>query len=115
MIKLGVLAGCLVLISGCAYRVALETRPSPAIVELPDGSRVTTPNVVTLRWAPFNRQIVKVTANGYRPMEVDLRRQEIRFGRFLGRGLRNPRGRVDFVLVPLHGAAGSWTEADIPE
>ena len=86
------------------------------MVELPDGERVTTPGSVALLWKPYNRQIVRVTATGYRPLEVDLRRNEVKFGRFIGRAFRRgDRGEVEFVLVPTHGPTGTWTEGDIPD
>lgn len=108
---------------GCAYRVAIDSRPAAALVELPDGSRLTTPAVARVRWAPWNQQVIQVSATGYRTVSLDLRRREVRFKRFLfrvPRGLPSDRdalrarGRVELVLVPAHGPTGTWTEADIP-
>jgi hypothetical protein len=109
------------LLPGCAYRVTLASRPSAVTVALPDGSRVTTPAEVRLRWVPFGHQRVTATADGYRPLTVDLRRDEIRWSRFVIGTIAHPsvlsgkpRGEVELVLIPEHGPVGSWTEDDIP-
>ncbi len=98
---------------GCAYRVALQSQPEPVLVELPDGSRVSTSDVAQLKWAPFNHQRVRVTATGYRPLEIDLRARDIRLRRLLGRPFKRVKGEVEFILVPTHGPSGTWSEADV--
>ncbi|MEQ1504558.1 MAG: hypothetical protein ABMB14_20130 [Myxococcota bacterium] len=116
-------------LAGCAYKVTLTAEPTPTEIVLPDnlpdrlvvnGDRVVTPADVTLRWVPFGHQRVVVSAPGYRTLEVDLRREEIRWSRFLIGTLAHPatlsgrpRGEVRFVLVPDHGPAGTWTPDQI--
>lgn len=95
---------------GCTYSVHLASRPSPAVVQLPDGRRVTTPDEIRLRWRPFRKQVATVTALGYRPLEVDLSRLRLRSGRaFSGQA-----GEVEVLLVPDHGPTGTWTVEDVP-
>lgn len=108
-------------VSGCAYRVTLISSPTPANVELPNGDRVSTPADVSLRWVPFGHQRIVATATGYRPIEVDLRKTEVRSWRLLFGPITHPqvlngapRGEVQLLLVPEHGPVGSWTEEDIP-
>lgn len=102
------------LLCGCAYRVRLLSTPPGALVELPSGRQVITPADVRLQWAPYNHQVLKVTARGHRPFEVDLRDTEVKFGRYLFRGFKRPRGEVELVLVPTHGPAGTWTPSEVP-
>jgi len=104
-----------VLGSSCAYTLTVESFPQPALVELPDGSRVSTPTQARLRWAPFNSQTVRVQATGYRPVEIDLRDEHMRFGQLWKHPFRRTRGDVEFVLIPTHGAAGTWSETDVPD
>jgi len=107
-------------LSGCGYRVELESLPEGATVELPDGELVSTPDTVRFVWRPFGKQIVRVSAPGYRTLELDMVRPagEVTLWRvFRARVLRpwtslTPRravGRVQFVLTPEHGPAGTWT------
>jgi len=111
------------LLAGCAWRVQLESSPVPAQVLLPKEDRVATPAEVKLRWVPFGRQRITVSAKGYRPIEVDLRREEIRFIRYVGTTARGPRrygeegsrGEIRYMLVPDHGPVGTWTAEDIPQ
>ena len=116
MIEPSRLVVALVLLSsGCAYKVALKSTPSAVLIELPGGAVAPTPTTYIARWAPFNSVPIRATARGYRPLEVDLRRTEVRFGRFLLRGFRGrPRGEVELVLVPEHGPVGTWIEQDLP-
>ncbi len=96
------------LLTGCLYTVRIESRPSPAVVQMPDGSRVTTPAQVQLRWRPLTKRVATATANGYRPYDIELRR------------LRNHRALwgqpvdVEVMLIPAHGATGTWTVEDVP-
>ncbi len=101
--------------TGCGYKLQTASLPQPALVELPNGRRVSTPGTIRLRWAPFNRQVVRVTATGYRPLTVDLRDRHVKLGRLLARPFRKVKGEVEFVLVPVHGPAGTWSEDAIPE
>ena len=104
------------LTSGCAYHLKLETEPAGAQVLLPDGSVVTTPTETTLKWGPFSRQEVVASAPGYRTLTVDLRRTEVRFGKYIRDAIFRPstlqgapRGQVELVLIPEHDPAGTWT------
>ena len=112
---------CVLLLQGCAYKVAISSVPAGAEVLLPDGSTITTPGETVLRWAPFNKQSVTVLAAGYRPITVDLRRSELRAGRIARDSLLRPatlagapRGYLSVILVPEHGAVGTWTEDEVP-
>ena len=109
------------LLQGCAYKVRLSSQPTPAEVRLPDGTIVLTPVDVKLRWAPFNTQRVVVRAPGYRTLRLDLRTDEIRFGRYIsqtafrsGTLSGDSRGHVRFVLVPQHGVVGTWDPSEVP-
>lgn len=99
---------------GCSYTLAVESLPQPALVQLPDGTRVTTPGEAQVRWAPFNRQVVTVTATGYRPLVLDLRDRHVRWFRYIRRPFGPVRSEVEFVLVPTHGSTGTWSENDVP-
>jgi hypothetical protein len=106
---------------GCRYKVVLSSDPAPARVLLPSGRIVATPAEVTFRWVPFGHQWITATAPRHRPLEVDLRRTEIKLWRLVAGTLAHPatvggrpRGEVELVLVPEHGAAGSWDPEEIP-
>ena len=108
--------------SSCAYRLTVSSAPAAAVVELPRGrGSVVTPAEVVFRYVPFQRQTIRVTAQGHRPIEIDLREREIRAWRYVTDVVFRPatlagrsRGEVRVVLVPEHGPAGTWTEADVP-
>lgn len=107
--------------AGCPYKVTLTSDPTPAEVLLPDGRTVVTPAEVKLRWVPFGHQRITASAPRHRALEVDLRKTEIRFWRFVGGTIARPatlggrpRGEVELVLVPEHGPAGSWSPEDVP-
>lgn len=106
---------------GCAYKVTLASIPTPATITLPDGSSVLTPATVRLRWAPFGHQRVTVESPDHRPLTVDLRDREIRLWHLIGTSVWRPgtlagapRGQIRFVLVPVHGPSGTWTEDEVP-
>ncbi|TNE84220.1 MAG: hypothetical protein EP330_30330 [Deltaproteobacteria bacterium] len=106
----------LLLLTACAYKVELTSAPAGARVDLPDGTQVFTPEVVTLKVAPFNRQEITVSAPGYRPLTVDVRHREARAWRYLTDAVFRPktftgapRGHLELQLVPQHGPAGTWT------
>ena len=109
------------MLAGCAYRVTITSTPTPAEVVLPDGRTIVTPRTVKLRWVPFGQQRVTAYVPGHRPLEVDLRRTEIRWWRYVAQTFARPRtlggasrGEVRLVLVPDHGPAGTWTAEEIP-
>ena len=101
--------------AGCAYTLQTASLPQPALVELPNGRRVSTPGTLKVRWAPFNTQVVRVTATGYRPLTIDLRERHVRFARLINRPFRKVKAEVEFVLVPVHGAAGTWDARSLPD
>ena len=112
---------CLVCGSGCAYKMKLASNPAGAEVTLPSGETVVTPTVVKLRWAPFGKQVVIARAAGFRPLEIDLRQEEIRASHYVRDGvfrpktwLGAPRGEVSLILVPEHGPVGTWSPEDVP-
>jgi hypothetical protein len=98
-------------LAACVYRVTLATEPAPVQIALPDGSVVATPAEVSLRWVPFGHQVVTASAPGYRPLTIDLRRTEVRWPHWL-RGAS--RRKVELLLVPDHGPAGTWRPEDVP-
>ena len=91
----------LLLAAGCSQRIRVRSQPSTADILLPDGRRLLTPAQFRLKRTPFRAQLAEVTAVGYRPMIIDLRR-------------RGSRRDLYVVLVPEHGPAGSWTESETP-
>ena len=91
----------LLLAAGCSHRIRVRSQPSTADIVLPDGRRLLTPAQFRLKRTPFKEQLAEVTAVGFRPMIIDLRRT-------------GPSGDIYVVLVPEHGPAGSWTESDTP-
>lgn len=94
--------------SACLYSVHIDSRPRPAVIALPDGRRVTTPTDVSVRWSPLRKTYLKASAVGYRPRVI--RMGELRSLRALG-------GRsieLEVLLVPVHGAAGTWSAEDVP-
>lgn len=103
------------MLGGCAYTIRIESIPQPALVELPDQTRVTTPGDATVRWAPFDKQEIRVTATGYRPLTLDLRAKHVRFARYIKRPFGPVRSEVQLILVPTHGPTGTWSEADVPD
>lgn len=113
---------CLVLLlSGCAYKVRLVSEPDGALFTLPDGSLVSSPAEVTVRWVPFGSQPLVCEAPGYRTLELDLRRDEVRWSHYLRDTLvrprtlfGEPRGTVRLVLVPEHGGVGTWDASNVP-
>ncbi|MBT3223629.1 MAG: hypothetical protein HN348_31545 [Proteobacteria bacterium] len=111
---------CLLLLSSCAYKVELLSRPPGASVELPNGQTVNTPTTAKLKWAPFNHQRVVVYAPGYRTLYLDLRKTELRMSHYVTDTLfraktlkGESRGEVEFLLIPLHGPAGTWNGDDV--
>lgn len=106
--------------SGCGYTVQMSSQPLGAYVELPNGETVITPQTVTLKVAPFGKQVVRVSAPGYRTLEVDLRKGEVTLPRYFGDVLFHPgavlgyetRGEIVFVMVADHGPVGTWSEEE---
>ena len=92
--RLCVVAGVLFGLLGCAAKVQVESRPPGALVTLPNGDTMTTPNEVYVGFWPWARKRVVVTSPGYREARIRLRR-----------GIRH----VEIVMIPEHGPAGTWT------
>lgn len=108
-------------LTGCAYKVTLTAQPAATEILLPDGQRIVPPADVRLRYVPFGHQRIRAAAEGYRTLEVDLRRDEIRLFSLVVGTLAHPstlwgrpRGEVRLVLIPEHGPAGTWTPEEIP-
>lgn len=75
------------------------------------------PAVVNVPVKPFRRAELTVTAPGYRTMVLDIRKLDVARsvlgGRRLWRPASWPRGhseRVQLLMIPEHGPAGSWEE-----
>ncbi len=108
--------------SGCAYKVTLTSQPELTEIVLPGkGGTVITPVDVTLRYVPFGKLPIVASAPGYRPLELDLRKSEVRLGRYITDTLWRPatlfgrsRGVVRLVLIPEHGPVGTWVEDEVP-
>ncbi len=100
----------LLVLLGCTYTLRVVSEPSPALVQLQDGRRISTPGEVKLRWRPLRRTTATVTAAGYRPLEVALHRLRLRSGR----AFSGQRGEVLVVLVPEHGPVGTWSADEVP-
>ena len=103
---------------GCPVRVALDSHPAGAVVELPSGKVVSTPAIVHITWVPLIRQPLTVRAPGYRDLGVGLKSNGVSTRRVVSGVLHpfawartDPRYALDFVLVPEHGASGEWTPA----
>ncbi len=107
--------------SGCAYKIRLYSNPLAANVQLPNGTTVVTPADIKLRYAPFGHQRIVVTAPGYRVVEMDVRKSEIKLGHYITDAffkpktwLGEPRGTLSVVLVPNHGPVGTWDPTEVP-
>lgn len=113
----------MLLLAGCTWRVHIESTPVPAQLDLPRDERAVTPTEVKLRYVPFGDQRITVTARGYRTIEANLRKDEIRSFRYIGTTVRGPRrfgeegsrGSIRYLLVPEHGPVGTWTAGDVPQ
>ena len=111
------LAWLVCLVCGCRWQMALDSSPVGARVTLPSGEQVIAPAVVAVPARPFRSAELTVSAPGYRTMVVDIRSLDVSRSVLGGRRLWRPatwsRGhaeRVVLLMVPEHGAAGSWEE-----
>ena len=93
----------------CTYSVHIATRPTPALISLPDGTRIVSPADTRLKWSPLKRQTLTVSAQGHRPITVNIRDLRLRSGR----ALSGQKGDLELILVPQHGSSGTWTEDDV--
>ena len=87
--------------AGCVREVRVRSQPTPADVLLSSGKLKLTPFTVKVRRTPFKPQLAEVTAVGYRPLVIDLRRA-------------GPQNDIFVLLVPEHGPSGSWTTDEVP-
>lgn len=105
---LGLLA--LTLLSGCAWRVAIDANVPNATLTRGD-EVVMLPAELVFEGVGRARHDVRVTAPGYRPLTVHLSKDELHPLRvapqWVLRGRRTPQGRITFLLVPEHGPATS--------
>ena len=92
--RLLLLALALAALVGCATKVRVESRPPGALVTLRNGTSSNTPDDVYVGFWPYARKRVIVSSPGYREAPILLRR-----------GIR----RVEVVMIPEHGPAGTWT------
>ncbi len=93
---------------GCAYSVRLLSQPEGASVLLPDGSGTVTPGQARFRYRAGGHQIVRVEAEGYRPLVVDMQRTEGPILRYIGGAIFQKGGReVTFVLEPDRPPVGT--------
>lgn len=93
---------------GCTYTVRLLSQPEGASVLLPDGSGTVTPGQAKFRYVAGGHQIVRVEAEGYRPLVVDMQRTEGPILRYIGGAIFQKGGReVTFVLEPERPPVGT--------
>jgi hypothetical protein len=109
------------ILGGCPYKVTLTAQPPDTEVTLPDGDRIALPADVKVRYVPFGHQRIQAAADGFRTLEIDLRKEEVRLFSLIVGTLAHPstlwgrpRGEVRLVLMPEHGPAGTWTPDEIP-
>ena len=93
--------------AGCATHVKIDSRPIAGEVRTQSGARYRLPADVPVRWRPFARPVVTVSAPGYRAVDVPLH---------LGWGPLSLHGAHEYEisLVPVHGPVGTWTPDDVP-
>jgi hypothetical protein len=109
--------------AGCAHRVAITSDPMGAQVRRGERTLGATPTEVVVWSIPFSRPKLRLTMPGYRPMEVELRRDKrpLRRGWELltfryRRGLALvPNVHHQVIMIPVHGPAGTWTSDDLPD
>ena len=101
-----------VLLPGCVARLQVESRPPGAVVHLPSGATITTPGEIKARWIPWKRRPIEASSPGYRPLRMDLREHDVTMWHSLGlvtHPFRKVDGRIELILIPEHGPAGTWT------
>lgn len=119
--RLALLALLAVLAAGCAHRVRVESDPQGASVKAGKRMRGPTPQELTFLWLPFRALPVRVSAPGYRAVELHAHEYAglwtftkelfgLRFRRLAG---LEPRATIQVVLVREHGPVGTWTEEEI--
>jgi hypothetical protein len=106
----------------------IASDPPGAEVRLPDNHVVSTPSIVKVHYTFFTPAPIVVTAPGYRTMSYDLRHRpgfgqpEISVWRValypiwhpFAAFRKEPLRRLEFVMVPEHGPAGTWEPSSVP-
>jgi len=109
------------MVSGCAHRVVILSEPAGAVVKLRKRNMGVTPVEFKTRWWPWRSVPVRVSASGYRAVEVDLVYDlgpfrlageicTFRYGQLLG---MTPRTTHTVMLVETHGLSGTWDSESI--
>jgi hypothetical protein len=116
------------LLLACTWRMRLASEPPGAEVRLPDHQVVSTPSIVTVHYNFFRPAPIVVSAPGYRTSTFDLRHRpgvgapEINVWRVIMYPIwhplaafeKEPRRRLELVLIPEHGPAGTWQPDAVP-
>jgi hypothetical protein len=119
----------LALLLACTWRMRLESHPPGAEVRLPDNRVVSTPSIVKIHYSFFRKAPIVVSAPGYRTLSFDLMKRkgngfaEINVWRVASYPIfhpfagfrKDPRRRLEIVLVPEHGPAGTWDPSQVPK
>ena len=108
---------------GCKHRVLVESDPPGATVRLDKAREGITPVEFRVGWVPlfFKRYDKKVKLPGYRTVETSIR-DDVRLGAPIWRATwhpgealdRDPLHHYEFILIPDHGPAGTWTPDEVP-
>jgi hypothetical protein len=117
------LALCLAFGLGCAHRVAVNSDPMGAQVRRGDELIGATPTELLIWSVPFSRPSLRLTMPGYRPVELQLRKDkkpvlrawELATFRYRRAFALVPNAHHQVLLVPAHGPAGTWTSEDVPD
>ena len=115
------LALAALVLGGCAHRVIITSEPAGAVVKMGKRNVGVTPMELTTRWWPFRSLPVRISASGYRAVELDLAYDlnpfsiageicTFRWGRLLGMRHRNTHS---VLLVETHGLSGTWDAESI--
>lgn len=111
-----------VLLAGCAHKVAITTSPLGARVSYRGEPLGVAPTTVDARWAPFRDMTVEVSLPGYRTTTLDLQKDigpvriffEVfrpwRWDRWWGKEIRS---RHEVLMVREHRPVGTWTPEDV--
>ncbi len=113
---------CLVTgLSACAHRVVIESDPPGANIRVDHRVVGVTPAEVTVKWVPFKKIPVTVSAPGRRWVKIDLAKDlgmmrlgwqvmTLQTGKLTG---KVPRTTHRALFVHNHGPAGTWTSEDV--
>ena len=105
--------------TACRYNITLKSEAPGARVDGLKSGPAGLPTEIPLRWVPFVKRKVTVSAPNYRTVEVDLGARTIRAADFSIFNFLTPwrpsSEDLDIVLVPEHGASGTWTAEDLEQ